>query len=259
MLNLYESLAPPGLDPDAPEGSVLLVEIIRKARRDRRRYRLRTGAEHIGEAAVLLSPDYADSVAQDIRRTQGGGGETTHIAVVDGKGNAVAITQSIERSFGAAELCPDLGFLYNGFLRAFKVENRRHPHYLRPGAPARSNACPTIALRNGRPWAVLGSTGSERAASGVFQTLVRLAAGQTPFDAVRGPRLHCTPEGDVLLEAGRFPADCKDALRKAGFRLSDVGPYSFKTGGIQLVSQTADRIEGVGDPRRDGWAAPGSP
>jgi gamma-glutamyltranspeptidase/glutathione hydrolase len=254
MLNLYDALATPGLDPEAPAGCLLLAAIMRRAREDRRRYRLRTGAEHLGDAALLLTPAYAQAAAKTLRAATKGG-ETTHVSVVDAAGNAVAMTQSIERSFGAAEHCPELGLLYNGFLRAFKVVNRRHPHYLRPGAPARSNACPTMALRDGRPWAVLGSTGSERAASGVFQTLVRLAAGQAPFTAVHGPRLHCSPEGEVLLEAERFSTACKDALQAAGLRLNDLGPYAFKAGGIQLVSHTGDRITGAADPRRDGSAA----
>lgn len=181
-----------------------LAGIIRKARRDRQHYRLRTGAEEAGEAAELLSPQYARTAAQGMRYRIAEGGETSHVSVVDRQGNSVSMTQSIERSYRSGELCPELGFLYNGFLRAFKVENRRHSHYLRPGAPARSSASPTIALRGGCPWAVLGSTGSERATSGIFQTLVRLSAGKTPFDAVHGPRLHCTPEGEVLLEKERF-------------------------------------------------------
>ncbi len=220
----------------------------------RQRYRLRTGAEQAGEAVELLSPEYAATAAAAIRRKLGEGGETSHISVVDRFGNAVALTQSIERSYGAAELSPELGFLYNGFLRAFKVENQRHPHYLRPGAPARSNAAPTIALRDGRPWAVLGSTGSERAASGIFQTLVRLAAGQTPFDAVHGALLHSTPERELLLEAERFAPACPGALERAGFRLSALDSYSFKMGGIQLVSRGDDTWIGVGEPRRDGLA-----
>jgi hypothetical protein len=56
-----------------------------------------------------------------------------------------------------------------------------------------------------------------------------------------------------------LPAGREDALQEAGFRLTDVGPYSRKAGDIHLFSQTADRIEDVGDPCREGWAGPGSP
>jgi gamma-glutamyltranspeptidase/glutathione hydrolase len=255
MLNLYGELAPAGLDPDNPEACVLLAAIIRRVRRDRQRYRLRTGAEEAGEAAELISSDYARTAAKNIQQKHRESGETSHLSVVDRFGNAVAMTQSIERSFGAAELSPTLGFLYNGFMRAYKVENKRHPHYLRPGVPARSNACPTIALKDGRPWAVLGSTESERATAGVFETLVRLAAGQTPFAAVHGPRLHSTPEGEVLLEQARFSPECVKALQTAGFRLTELDPYAFKMGGIQLVSQVGNAIMGVAEPRRDGAAA----
>jgi gamma-glutamyltranspeptidase/glutathione hydrolase len=174
---------------------------------------------------------------------------------MDSQGNAVAMTQSIERSFGSCEITPELGFLYNGFLRSFKVVNQRHPHYLRPGAPARSNAAPTLVLRQGKPWAALGSTGSERLASGIFQVLLRLGR-QGPFEAVHAPRLHATPEELVLLEADRFPAACLEALERHGFSLERLEPYSFRMGGLQLVVREDEAFRGVGEPRRDGAAAP---
>jgi gamma-glutamyltranspeptidase/glutathione hydrolase len=256
MLRLYEAANGQLLDPDSPAAGPLVAAIIRQARRDRRRYRLRTGADAPGEAAVLMTPEYARGLESSLRSIMAGG-ETSHVSVMDAQDNVVALTQSIERSFGAAEMSPDLGFLYNGFLRAFKVENRRHPHFLRPGAVARSNASPTIVLRDGRPWAALGSTGSERSTSGIFETLLRLFAGRTAFEAVAGPRLHCTPEGEVILEGERFPEASREALREAGFVLTSLGPYAFKMGGIQLCVREGELCTGVADPRRDGAAFTG--
>ena len=84
------------------------------------------------------------------------------------------------------------------------------------GAVARSNAAPTIVFQGGTPIAALGNTGSERLASGIFGTLIRLRKG-TPFDAVMAPRIHCTPEGKVLLEKDRFPEDLIRKLKRYSF------------------------------------------
>jgi gamma-glutamyltranspeptidase/glutathione hydrolase len=163
------------------------------------------------------------------------------------------MTQSLERSFGSAVLNPELGFLYNGYLRTFKVRNSAHPHFLRPGAPARSNAVPTLLFEDGRPWAAIGNTGSERLASGIVQVLMRLRR-QTPFQAVLAPRLHCTPEGLVLLEAERFPRECLQALTANGYELKHLAPFSFKVGGLQLIVRQGEKLCGVAEPRRDGAA-----
>jgi gamma-glutamyltranspeptidase len=62
-----------------------------------------------------------------------------------------------------------------------------------------------------------------------------------------------------MLEKERFASGCTAALLDAGFRLTELEPYSFKTGGIQLISQVGNTITGVADPRRDGIAAAASP
>ena len=269
MLNLLWHINP-SVDPDTPDGTVLIAAIIRQARRDRRRLASRTDDRDIGQAAVLLTPDYAADMAAEIRTELADAvaaqpksvpaaeppavGETSHLSVMDAQGNVVSLTQSIERSFGSAVVTPSLGFLYNGYLRAFKVQNERHPHFLRPGRLARSNAAPTIRFVGDEPRVSLGSTGSERTASGIFQVLTRLTR-QEPFEAVHAPRLHCTPEGHVLIEAGRYPPGCLDALSRHRFSLKPVEPYSFQMGGLQLVVRRGKSFHGVGEPRRDGAAA----
>ncbi len=234
-----------------PTDAVRSAAIIQRARRDRRDHRrMRT----LGvDGPNLIGADYARSVAPSIRERIERGRETTHFVVVDTSGTVVSMTQSIERSFGARVTTPDLGFLYNGFMRAFKVQNKAHPHYVRPGAVARSNASPTIVLRDGVLHAALGATGSERAASALFRVLRRLDPS-CPFEAVHAPRLHCKPDGVVLFESRLDPADQR-ALVAAGFELEPFEAYDFRAGGLQLVSFDGTAFHGVADPRRDGAAA----
>ncbi|HXV62462.1 MAG TPA: gamma-glutamyltransferase [Vicinamibacteria bacterium] len=256
----------PDLDPDDPEGLVRVAAIIRRVRRDRGRFRLRTGAEEPGEATALLELDYAERAVREtldkLREVgsspPGGaaaGGETSHLNTSDAEGNVVCMTQSIERSFGAGEVAPSLGFVYNGYLRAFKIKNRKHPHFLTPGAPARSNAAPTFLLGDGRPVLAIGSTGSERMCSGMLEVMLRLRH-RSAFASVLAPRLHCTPDGHVIWEADRFDPRCRTALHRNGFSLETLDPYSFKMGGLQLWMSDGRRSQcGVSEPRRDGAAA----
>ncbi len=228
MFRVLGHLPERGFDLDSPEGVVALAEAIRNTRADRRRRSMRA-----------TGPDDR--------------GETSHICIADRHGNWVSMTQSLERSFGSAAQHPELGFLYNGYLRTFKVRNARHPHYLRAGAAARSNAAPTLLFEGGKPCAAIGNTGSERLASGIVQVLLRLA-GQTPFEAVLAPRLHCTPEGLVLLEAERFAPASVEALAAKGFELQRLDAFSFKVGGLQLIVKQGNACCGVAEPRRDGAA-----
>lgn len=239
------------LDVRDPRDLDLVAEMIRRVRRDRQRYRLKIGGRELGQAKELLEPESVQASLQKVqRRLRTSPGETSHVSAMDSSGMTVAMTVSIERSFGSACMSPELGFLYNGYLRGFKVKNRRHPHFLRPGAPARSNAAPTIARdANGRVTA-LGSTGSERMTSGIFTTLLRLQF-EEPFDAVAGPRIHCTPTGDVLAELERWSPECA-AVLTARHAVTDLGAYSFQFGGLHLATRSGDRLTGVAEPRRDG-------
>ena len=174
--------------------------------------------------------------------------------MIDRYGNVVSMTQSIERSFGSKIATPGLGFLYNGYMKAFKLRNQKHPHYLKPGAIARSNASPTIVFKDEKPLYAIGSTGSEGIASGMFQVLVRLL-NQSPFEAVKAPRLHCTPERQVFLEAERFNPEALTLLNKHGFEIKPYDAWSFSVGGLHLAGTNDNICWGVAEPRRDGATA----
>jgi gamma-glutamyltranspeptidase/glutathione hydrolase len=173
---------------------------------------------------------------------------------MDKYGNAVALTQSIERVYGSYEASPKLGFLYNNYMCDFEYDDISHPYYLRPNAVPWASVAPTIAFKSRKPWVVLGSPGSERIASAVLQVLLRLRR-QPPYDAVAGPRIHCSIKGKVSLEASRMRDDIPDILEAKGFKVDRRDPYSFYLGCVQLVMRDGKEYIGVADPRRDGSAA----
>jgi gamma-glutamyltranspeptidase/glutathione hydrolase len=172
---------------------------------------------------------------------------------MDRDGSAVALTQSIESVYGSCAATPDLGFLYNNYLSAFEYEDPSHPYYLRPGANPWASVAPAILFRGRKPWLAIGSPGSERITSSILQVLVRLR-DRTPFAAVDAPRLHCSLDGKVSLEAARMPTDIPEHLERHGFQVDRREPYAFYMGSVQLVMREKARFVGVADPRRDGAA-----
>lgn len=253
MLNIYEHLPTRYKQIDTPQWAVALASVIRRAFLDRQDRPFDPNLFPQVSEERMLKEDYAQLVAKQITKRIRSAGETTHLSTMDRDGNAVGLTQSIERVYGSCSASPELGFLYNNYMMAFEHSDIAHPYYLRPNAVPWASVAPTILFRGRRPFAVLGSPGSERITSSLFQVLLRLQ-DHTPYSAVSAPRLHCSLKGKVSIEATRFRDDVPRALAKVGFELDYREPYSFYMGCVQLVIRDKDQFIGVADERRDGSA-----
>lgn len=253
MLNIYEQLPQRMQNFDTPLGAAALAETIRRAFLDRQDRPFDPNYFPQVERDRMLSDDYAQLVARQISRRVRTQGDTTHLSAMDAEGNVVGLTQSIERVYGSCEASPELGFLYNNYMAAFEYEDISHPYYLRPNAVPWASVAPTIVYRGRKAHAVLGSPGSDRITSSVFQVLVRLQTS-SPLAAVEAPRLHCSLAGRVSAEATRMRDDIPKFLMKKGYEIDIRDPYSFYLGCVQLVVRDGDTFVGVADPRRDGSA-----
>jgi len=253
MLKIVEQLPERLQRADTPEGAVALAGVIRRANLDRRDRPFDPSFYAQIQEQRQLSEEYAQLVARELRQRLKAGGETTHLSVIDRHGNTVGLTQSIERVFGSCAACPELGFLYNNYMSAFEYEDIGHPYHLRPNAVPWASVAPTIVFKGRKPWLVIGSPGSERIASSILQVLLRLDT-QSPYDAVAAPRMHCSIDGKVSLEASRMRSDIPDALRRSGFDVDEREPSSFYLGCVQLALRERRELIGVADPRRDGAA-----
>lgn len=253
MLNILSHFPKRRRNPDSPEGAILLASVIRQAFLDRRDRPFDPSYYPQIDDRKTLGEQYAKRVAQRIRSILPGHGETTHLSVMDAKGNVVGLTQSIERVYGSGVASPELGFLWNNYMSAFEYEDISHPYYLRPNAAPWASVAPTIVMRGRTPWLVIGSPGSERITSSILQVLLRLGR-QPPLDAVTAPRMHCALDGKVSLEASRMRDDVPRRLRRAGFSIDEREPFAFYLGCVQLVLHEGKELVGVADPRRDGAA-----
>ena len=253
MLNVIKRFPKENRNPDTPLGSLIVAETIRRAQLNRRDRPFDPNFYPQVIDSKMLSQEHAKMVAKQIKERIKTSGETTHLSVMDKSGNVVALTQSIERVYGAKVATPDLGFLYNNYMCAFDHSDIAHPYYLRPNGVPWASVAPTIIFKSGKPWLAIGSPGSERIASAIMQIIIRLQQ-QSPFDAVAAPRIHCSVNSRVSLEAAYMRDDIPVILKKHGFTIDVREPMSFYMGCIQMVLADNGNLIGVADPRRDGSA-----
>jgi gamma-glutamyltranspeptidase / glutathione hydrolase len=169
---------------------------------------------------------------------------TTHISVVDGKGNAVGLTAST--GAGSGVVVPGTGIHLNNMIGEFDLV--KPP---RPGARLRSMMSPSIVLREGRPHLVVGSAGSLRLRGAVMQIVVNTVAHDLPVEeALDRPRVHL--DGDTLhCEGGHDPAEL-DRLEEMGWNVARWRRRNLYFGGASAVTFIDGELAAGGDPRRGG-------
>jgi gamma-glutamyltranspeptidase/glutathione hydrolase len=183
---------------------------------------------------------------------------TSHIAVIDAEGNAVALTTTVNDMFGAKLLVAG-GFVLNDELDDFSTQRLEErfgaslrPNSPRPGARPVSSMTPTVVTRDGRVVLVAGGSGGTRIATGVTQAVVaHLAFGRSADRAVADVRAHTPPSGGLLLEP-EAPAALVADLRRRGELVRQRADYSAV--GLITVgySDGNRRIEAAGDRRKGG-------
>ncbi len=174
-------------------------------------------------------------------------GNTTHISVVDGAGNAVSITTSLGETAGIA--AGNTGVLLNNLLGEADV----NPPDVKLAAGGRlmTMCCPTLLEVGGDIFAI-GSGGSSRIRSAVLHGIVYLTDHGLPAaEVVSAPRLH-VEDGVVHIEIdGRSQASIQ-ALRASPWQVRTFSGANMFFGGLHIAGQERDGFTGAGDPRRSG-------
>jgi gamma-glutamyltranspeptidase / glutathione hydrolase len=191
-----------------------------------------------GRRPDRASPDAGRPLVAPLPGAPGGGNEspnTTHLTVMDGDGNVVAMTQTLNLLFGSKVTVPGTGMLLNNCMALFDPRPGR-PNSVGPGKRMLSSMTPTILLRDGQPWLALGTPGGARIFGAVLQAVVNVVDhGMTPQEAVEAPRVW-TDGGALEVEEG-----VPDAVRR---RLAEMGHE------VRVVARVAGGMNGVlRDPR----------
>lgn len=177
-------------------------------------------------------------------------GNTTHISVIDEQHNAAAVTTSHGEGNGIA--IPGTGIVLNNLLGEEDI-NPHGSHQWMPGTRLPSMMAPTILMRGGRPWMVLGSAGSNRLRTAIIQTIAKLLDTRaTVAQAVNGPRLHWE-RGQLDIEPG-FPQRTRRVLDQLASQRRYWPRKNLFFGGLQLIlrERGSAHFAGAGDCRRGG-------
>ena len=269
ILKLLEPFDLAALEPASPEAIHLVAEASRLAFADRNRFladsdfvpvpvealldpaylaaraALIDPTTSLGEAAPGLDSQQAHSPAQPNPPS------TSHLSVVDGEGNAVSMTASIESAFGARLMAR--GFLLNNELTDFSfrpvVDGQPVANRVQPGKRPRSSMSPTLVLdRRGRFVMAIGSPGGSRIIGYTAKAIVAaLDWNLTMQQAVALPNF-VNRNGATDLEEGTAVVEAKAALEALGHEVNIRG----MTSGLHGIRRTEAGLEGGADPRREG-------
>ncbi len=272
ILNILEGFRPlPAAG--TPEMTHLEAEAMRRAFVDRNRY---LGDPDFVEMPLerLVSQGYADTLAATIDRTRATptvavlspaeeSSETTHYSIVDGAGNAVAITTTINGSFGNMVTVAGAGFLLNNEMDDFAAVPGKpnmfglvqgEANAIEPGKRMLSSMTPVIVVGNDGVELVAGSPGGATIITTVYQVLANvLDHGMSLVQAVEAPRVHHQSLPDRLFfEHGGLAPDTIEQLEAWGHTLEEREGMS---GNVSAISRLGESWRGVADPRRQGAAA----
>ncbi|WP_082504106.1 gamma-glutamyltransferase [Methylobacterium sp. Leaf117] len=189
--------------------------------------------------------------------------QTTHFSVVDGAGNAVSNTTTLNFSYGIGLVAEGTGVLLNNEMDDFSAKPGARNAYglvgsvanaVAPGARPLSSMTPAFVFRDGRLVLVTGSPGGSRIISTVLQVIVNVLDFRMNLaEAVAAPRIHHQWQPDVLMAEEGLSPDTLALLRARGHRIK-VGATSGSANSIQAADGL---LAGAADPRQRGTLADG--
>ncbi|HVX04002.1 MAG TPA: gamma-glutamyltransferase [Rhodanobacteraceae bacterium] len=224
-------------------------------------------AEHAAELRASIQPRKATPSSE----VQGSLGpyqatNTTHYSVVDGKGNAVAVTYTVNSYFGIKQIAGDTGFFLNNEMDDFTskpgVPNQfglvqGEANRIEPGKRPLSSMSPTIVMHDGKLVMVTGSPGGSTIISTTMESILNVIEyGMNVKRAIAAPRIHMQwwPD-EIFAEPGAFTPSVQAALQAMGYKIRDVR----QMGDIAaiVVNPKTGMLESVNDPRYPAGEAAG--
>jgi gamma-glutamyltranspeptidase / glutathione hydrolase len=250
----------------------LMIEAERRAYADR--------AEFLGDkdfvkvpVKKLTSPAYLQQRMSDVELGKAGDSEitghgnvnpeseeTTHLSVYDASGNAVSVTTTLNGGYGSRTVVGGAGFILNNEMDDFSIKPGVPNMYgalgneanaIAPNKRMLSSMTPTIVLKNGKPFLVIGSPGGTTIPTQVYQVLLNtIEFNMSLEDAVWKPRFHHQWLPDVVYVEKGFPMELRTKLEQMGYKITERGSI----GRFEAIKVVNGVVQAVADNRGDDHA-----
>ncbi|WP_018632498.1 gamma-glutamyltransferase [Neomegalonema perideroedes] len=201
-----------------------------------------------GVSSDLTPPDFTAAPAESP--------ETTHYSIVDEAGNAVAVTYTLNGSFGAGVVAPGTGILMNNEMDDFTVKPgvpnlyglvQGEANAVEPGKSPLSSMSPTIVSKDGELFMVIGSPGGSRIITITLQAILNVVEfGMNIQEAVDAPRIHHQWLPDrVFMEPYALSPDTRRILVGMGYDVREDAnwPIWGEAAGILVGGRSLAEIE----------------
>lgn len=282
LLNILERYPIGTLGWNTPETVHFMVEAERRVYADRAQY---LGDPDFIKIPVeqLISKEYANKRAQDIQQdkatpseqvsygeikfTDTESKETTHYSVVDKNGMAVAVTTTLNGGYGSYLVVDGAGFLLNNEMDDFSIKPGEPNMYGLTGSEANaiapdkrmlSSMTPTIIVKDGKPFMVVGSPGGSTIMTTVLQVIMNVIDhGKTIQEAVSAPRFHHQWLPDIVnYEREAFTDSTMARLTTMGYTLR-LQRGSIGDAHSIIIDPVKKLLYGGADPRSSSSSSAG--
>jgi gamma-glutamyltranspeptidase / glutathione hydrolase len=191
-------------------------------------------------------------------------GDTSYIAVIDKDHNMVSFEPSLHSLFGTGVVMGDTGIIFNCRGDYYSLV-RGEANALEPGKRPRSTLQSTLIMKDGQPYAILGSPGGDDQVMRTMQTLINMIDfGMNIQQAIEAPRWtsrsfpaspfpHTMYPGDMAVES-RIPESTQKALVARGHKLRVDPPWSLGSNGGIVIDSSTGVLSAGADPRVDAYA-----
>jgi gamma-glutamyltranspeptidase / glutathione hydrolase len=191
-------------------------------------------------------------------------GDTSYIAIVDKDRNMVSFEPSLHDLFGTGVVMGGTGFIFNCRGDYYSLV-RGEANALEPGKRPRSTLQSTLIMKDGQPYAILGSPGGDDQVIRTIQTLINMIDfGMNIQQAIEAPRWssrafpaspfpHTMHPGDLAVES-RIPESTRQALISRGHKLRVDSPWSLGSNAGIVLDMNTGVLSAGADPRVDAYA-----
>ena len=215
-------------------------------------------ASRIHDDKVAAPATYGDKHLADAPASAAHDHGTSHLCVIDGEGNAVALTSTINLLFGSGVIGGKSGVLLNDEMDDFSAQPGvpntfgligGYANAIAPGKRPLSSMSPTIVVKDGQAVMCVGASGGPTIVTSSAQAIVNvLDHGLDANSAISSPRIHTQWMPDEVYADAEVPADVVENLRKRGQKV--LPPKEI--GAAQIIVVKGEWLEAASDPRKGG-------